>query len=126
MYTISWLITRFFNPAAPVLLKSHLAAFFSTFLFKYSFPYSRNQWRYIINTDSYKQGLSINKCLDAQESCKYNGEPGFYPNATACNQLYTRHDLLAISPNGYIEYDSFKVPSACICKILDTTVFEIE
>ena len=40
MYTNNWLITRFFKPLAPVLPKSHLADFFSTFLSIYSFSYS--------------------------------------------------------------------------------------
>ena len=87
---------------------------------------AKGQWKFIINTDDYKQGISINKCKEnhEQQPCKYNGEPGFYPNATVCHQLYSRHDFLALSENGQIEYDSFKVPSACVCKILDVSIFE--
>ena len=87
---------------------------------------AKGEWKFIINTEDYKQGISINKCLESNEQapCKYNGEPGFYPNATVCHQLYTRHDFLALSENGRIEYDSFKVPSACVCKILDVSIFE--
>ena len=87
---------------------------------------AKGEWKFIINTDGYKQGISVNKCQEGtnQTPCKYNGEPGFYPNATACHQLYARHDFLALSENGQIEYDSFKVESACVCKILDSTVFD--
>ena len=88
---------------------------------------NRGKWKYIINTDKYRQGTSITKCREnvENEACKYNEEPGLYPNATACHQLYSRHDFLTFdSQNGKLEYDSFKVPTACICKILDPSIFE--
>jgi len=48
-------------------------------------------------------------------SCLYSGAVGNNPELTSCKQLYTEHKLLALSDNGQLEVDSFKLPSACAC-----------
>jgi len=48
-------------------------------------------------------------------SCLYSGAHGNNPFLTSCKQLYTEHKLLALSNDGQLVVDSFKLPSACAC-----------
>jgi len=48
-------------------------------------------------------------------SCLYSGAHGNNPALTSCKQLYTEHKLLALSNDGQLVVDSFKLPSACAC-----------
>ena len=44
---------------------------------------------------------------------------GNYPEETECKQLYWNQELLTISSEGVIEFDTFSFPSVCACHILD-------
>merc|ERR1711971_174688 len=80
--------------------------------------------KYIVNTDKFKQIVSTHTCYHfidkwATKSCKYGGLEGNYPEETECKQLYWNQELLAISSEGVIEFDTFPFPSVCACHILD-------
>lgn len=60
----------------------------------------------------------------AGRSCKYNGQEGLFPHATECRQKYSEHRMLALTDDGEGTYvESFLVPSACVCNILDGDAF---
>ena len=95
---------------------------------KHEFPVKAKnlsgEWKYIINTDKYKQVISTHTCSHITDeypetSCLYGGKPGIFPDATKCEQLYSNQDLLSISTDGSIEFDTFKFPSVCACRIID-------
>lgn len=97
---------------------------------KYIYPLKamnvKGQWKFIVNTDEYRQGLSIHTCInDIQGSpCLYAGTEGINPDATECRQMFTKHRMLAIDDeNGHVDFDTFKVPSACVCHLLDREIF---
>merc|ERR1712079_524293 len=57
-------------------------------------------------------------------SCLYSGAVGNNPALTSCKQLYTEHKLLALSADGQLVVDSFKLPSACACFYKEDLVLE--
>lgn len=57
-------------------------------------------------------------------SCLYSGAVGNNPSLTSCQQLYTQHKLLALSTDGQLVVDSFKLPSACACFYKEDFVLE--
>ena len=73
-------------------------------------------WKYVINTEEYKQGISVHRCLH-EGPCSYAGRPGNFPEATSCKQLTTKTDLLSINFDGSIDFDTFNLPSVCACHI---------
>ena len=97
-----------------------------TFIYPKKAKNSKGQWKYIVNTDDYKQGVSIYRCLkDVHKGpCLYAGSPGINPDATQCRQMYSKHSLLSISLDGTVDYDTFSVPTACVCHLKDKEFFE--
>ena len=80
--------------------------------------------KYIVNTDNYKQIVSTSICRHLTKtrestSCKYGGVEGNFPEVTQCQQLFWKQELLSISEEGSIEFDTFKFPSVCACHIVD-------
>merc|ERR1711982_307998 len=57
----------------------------------------------------------ISEAPDRFGSCLYSGATGNNPSLTSCQQLYPQHKLLALSSDGQLVVDSFKLPSACAC-----------
>jgi hypothetical protein len=82
-------------------------------------------WKYIVNTDDYRQGVTIHRCLSQikDSSCLYAGSEGINPEVTECKQMYSKQNLLAISLQGTVDYDFFLVPSACVCHIIEKDFF---
>ena len=79
----------------------------------------------MVNTDDYKQGVSIHRCLKQIEKgpCLYDGSEGVNPEATECKQMFSKQSLLAVSLDGLVEYDTFFVPAACVCHIIEKEYF---
>ena len=81
-------------------------------------------WKYLINTKKYKQVVSSNMCQHStnqrvEKSCQYGGVTGRVPEATECKQLYWNQEMLSISRDGVIEFDTFSFPSVCACHTVD-------
>jgi len=107
-----------------------------------------DKWRYVVNIDNYTQSVEIEEChnyddyedLPAEESdsvqfgenkeptdfgvCLYSGAQGNNPDLTVCKQIYTEHKLLALSEEGQLLVDSFKLPSACACFVREDFILE--
>lgn len=82
-------------------------------------------WKLIVNTDDYRQGVSVNRCLKQIEKgpCLYAGSEGNNPEATECRQMYSKQSLLSVSKDGTIDYDTFPIASACVCHIVEKDYF---
>ena len=66
----------------------------------------------------------ISEAPDRFGSCLYSGATGNNPGLTSCQQLHTQHKLLALSTDGQLVVDSFKLPSACACFYKEDFVLE--
>jgi len=67
---------------------------------------------------------TVTEIKDRFGSCLYSGAVGNNPGLTSCQQLYTQHKLLALSSDGQLLVDSFKLPSACACFYKEDFVLE--
>jgi len=107
-----------------------------------------DKWRYVVNIDNYTQSVEIEEChnyddyedLPVEENnsvqfgenkepidfgvCLYSGAQGNNPDLTVCKQIYTEHKLLALSDEGQLLVDSFKLPSACACFVREDFILE--
>jgi len=106
-----------------------------------------DKWQWIVNIDNYTQTVEIEECHNFNEyedtvtsndtvqfeeqttfdefgSCLYSGSEGNNPDLTVCRQLYTEHKLLALSDEGQLIVDSFKLPSACACFVRKDLILE--
>jgi len=97
---------------------------------KYIFPQKaltvRGEYRYIINTGDYKQGVTVETCTRRAKGrgCKYAGRDGRYPSATVCKQMYALQNMLAINEEGNVYVETFRIPSACVCELIDKDPFQ--
>ena len=96
-----------------------------TYIYPKKAKNSQGVWKYIVNTDDYKQGISIHRCLKFVHKgpCLYAGSQGVNPEATECRQMYSKHSLLSISLDGTVDYDTFSVPTACVYHIINKEFF---
>ena len=67
--------------------------------------------------------LIFTKIFLADRACRYNGKEGNYPDDTICKQIYSRHNMLTVSPSRVVAYETFLFPSACICHLTKTYPF---
>ncbi|XP_037942183.1 protein spaetzle-like [Teleopsis dalmanni] len=74
-----------------------------------------NELLFIVNDDDkFKQGLRVELCSNEENRCKY---ADLLPNGVdaTCKQNHIYRTLIAITPNGTVVTDQFKVPSCCKC-----------
>ena len=57
-------------------------------------------------------------------SCKYAGRDGRYPSATVCKQMYSLQNMLAINEEGTVYVETFRIPSACVCELINKDPFQ--
>ncbi|XP_014485944.1 PREDICTED: protein spaetzle-like isoform X2 [Dinoponera quadriceps] len=80
---------------------------------------TRKEWLYVVNQDSYKQGVRVEVCSDQDGHC--NVIDGFSNNyQTFCKQKYVARELVALSPNGAAVLDTFLFPASCCCYLTST------
>ncbi|XP_023720815.1 uncharacterized protein LOC111871744 isoform X3 [Cryptotermes secundus] len=74
-----------------------------------------DKWLYIINQETYFQGIRIEKCAK-QGSCTFAEN---FPNGytTSCQQKYIYRKLIALGEDGRPVTDSFRLPSCCSCVV---------
>ncbi|XP_043525935.1 protein spaetzle-like isoform X1 [Frieseomelitta varia] len=76
----------------------------------------KNEWLYIVNNEDVVQGVRIEKCLNENSSCKLiDGFAGGYK--TICKQKYIYHQLVGLTNNNSLSYESFRFPSSCCCHV---------
>jgi len=55
--------------------------------------------------------------------CMYGGTEGLFPDATVCRQKYSRQNMLALSEDAQLVFETFLIPSACVCYLRDPSFF---
>ena len=75
---------------------------------------THGEYLFIINDDQYQQAVEIEQCLEEDVECKTDSDAPVSRN-TFCKQKYSTHKLYAIRADKQQIYDSFSLPSACIC-----------
>ncbi|KAL6258337.1 hypothetical protein P5V15_010423 [Pogonomyrmex californicus] len=76
------------------------------------------QWRYILqsNETNFHQGIRVETCDEEDSTCKMiDGMISGY--VTTCKQKYIYRELSAISEDGRIIRDFFRLPASCCCHI---------
>jgi len=69
---------------------------------------------FIVNDEEYKQAVDIEQCLGEGESCRNQDDAPSY-GETVCRQKYTTYKMYVINEQGEQVYDTFSLPSACLC-----------
>merc|ERR1719400_1009537 len=69
---------------------------------------------FIVNDEDYKQAVDIEQCLGEGESCRNQDDAPSY-GETVCRQKYTTYKMYVINEQGEQVYDTFSLPSACLC-----------
>jgi len=79
---------------------------------------SQGSYLFIVNQDTFRQAVEVEQCLDEGSECLTDSDAPS-SGTTVCRQEYTTHRLYATDGNGEQVYDSFSLPSACLCHFRD-------
>jgi len=74
----------------------------------------RGEYLHIVNDGRYRQAVEIEQCEAEGEACLTDNDAPIRGN-TVCKQKYATYKLYAISADRNQIYDSFSLPSACVC-----------
>jgi len=77
---------------------------------------TNGEFKFIVNTAEYAQAVAIEQCEGEGEPCETDGDaPQMNVESTICRQKFTTYKFYAINGDGEEVYDSFSLPSACLC-----------
>lgn len=79
---------------------------------------SQGSYLFIVNQDTFRQAVEVEQCLDEGSECLTDSDAPS-SGSTVCRQEYATHRLYATDGNGAQVYDSFSLPSACLCHFRD-------
>jgi len=79
---------------------------------------SQGSYLFIVNQDTFRQAVEVEQCLDEGSECLTDSDAPS-SGTTVCRQEYATHRLYATDGNGEQVYDSFSLPSACLCHFRD-------
>jgi len=68
---------------------------------------------FIVNDDQYRQAVEIEQCLGEGEVCLTDSDAPL--PTTVCRQKFATYRMYVINQEGRQVYDSFSLPSACLC-----------
>jgi len=68
---------------------------------------------FIVNDEQYRQSVEIEQCLGEGEVCLTDSDAPL--PTTVCRQKFATYRMYVINQEGRQVYDSFSLPSACIC-----------
>merc|ERR1711953_478009 len=68
---------------------------------------------FIVNDDQYRQSVEIEQCVNEGDPCQ--NDSGAPLPTTVCRQKYATYRMYVINEEGRQVYDSFSLPSACLC-----------
>ena len=83
---------------------------------------TKGQYVFIVNDSQYRQAVEIEKCLNEGEKCLTDDDAPV-SRRTLCKQIFATYKLYAITANREQVYDSFSLPSACLCHYKTPTSF---
>jgi len=75
---------------------------------------SKGQFVFIVNDNQYRQAVEIEQCLNEDQTCLTDDDAP-YSRSTLCKQKYATYKFYAINSDREQVYDSFSLPSACLC-----------
>lgn len=74
----------------------------------------RGTFMFIMNQREFRQAVEVEQCVGEGQSCNTDNDAPSR-GRTHCRQQYSTHRLYAINATGHQVYDSFSLPSACLC-----------
>jgi hypothetical protein len=75
---------------------------------------SHGNFMFVMNSPEFRQAIEVEQCDGAGESCR-TGSDAPSSGVTSCRQAFATHRLYAMDGEGRQVYDSFSLPSACLC-----------
>jgi len=83
---------------------------------------SKGQFVFVVNDNNYRQAVEIEQCVEEGQKCLTDDDAPV-SRQTLCKQKYATYKLYAITSNREQVYDSFSLPSACLCHYKSPTSF---
>jgi len=74
----------------------------------------RGSYLFIMNQKEFRQAVEVEQCVSDGQQCATDSDAPS-PGSTNCRQEYSTHRLYAVDGSGEQVYDSFSLPSACLC-----------
>ena len=74
----------------------------------------KGSFMFIMNQGEFRQAVEVEQCEDEGRECRTDGDAPS-TGTTVCRQEFSTHRLYAMGSNGQQVYDSFSLPSACLC-----------
>merc|ERR1712232_1310269 len=71
------------------------------------------QFVFIVNDEKYRQSVEIEQCISEGDPCQNDSDAPL--PTTVCRQKYATYRMYVINQEGRQVYDSFSLPSACLC-----------
>jgi len=71
------------------------------------------QFVFIVNDEKYRQSVEIEQCVSEGDPCQNDSDAPL--PTTVCRQKYATYRMYVINQEGRQVYDSFSLPSACLC-----------
>merc|ERR1712241_958802 len=68
---------------------------------------------FIVNDEQYRQSVEIEQCVREGDPCQNDSDAPL--PTTVCRQKYATYRMYVINQEGRQVYDSFSLPSACLC-----------
>merc|ERR1712232_111492 len=68
---------------------------------------------FIVNDEQYRQSVEIEQCISEGDPCQNDSDAPL--PTTVCRQKYATYRMYVINEEGRQVYDSFSLPSACLC-----------
>merc|ERR1712141_331154 len=68
---------------------------------------------FIVNDEQYRQSVEIEQCVNEGDPCQNDSDAPL--PTTVCRQKYATYRMYVINQEGRQVYDSFSLPSACLC-----------
>ncbi|XP_048504859.1 protein spaetzle-like [Athalia rosae] len=75
-----------------------------------------NNWLFVVNQEGFRQGVRVETCQTDEGECAVISGWAF-GYRSICKQKYILRQLTAISPNGTVIRDMFRLPSSCCCQV---------
>merc|ERR1712232_261432 len=68
---------------------------------------------FIVNDEQYRQSVEIEQCISEGDPCQNDSDAPL--PTTVCRQKFATYRMYVINEEGRQVYDSFSLPSACLC-----------
>ena len=74
----------------------------------------KGSFLFIMNQPEFRQAVEVEVCRSEGQQCRTDSDAPS-SGSTSCRQEYAVHRLYAFNSDGRQIYDSFSLPSACLC-----------